>query len=201
LHFRNGEKKLASNCHTLEAHCSVFSFVFSRRAVTFRRLLSEDKHDIESLQKAWDEGKRDAMAEIVKKLKDFKEEDHEELIELLDAHFDPEKKPVKPIVQRRESTSGGNGNGNGNGNRNDNRNDNGQMRQRRRRAPRGRSQNKENNGPRSDSRRKRSSDKRNSNQGNNNNNNNNMEQKSGAIRKEHHQQVDANQNPVMLAAN
>jgi Exuperantia SAM-like domain len=162
--------------------------------VTFRRLIAEAKYDMESLQKIWDEGKRDGMIELAKKLKDLKEEDQEELIELLDSHFDPEKKPVKPVVQRRESTNGGNGNG--------------QMRPRRRRSVRGRSQNKENTGPRSNSRRKRSMDKRNmnnnnnnNNMNNNNNNNNNVDHK-GAVRKDQRQQVDMNQNqPAMVPAN
>lgn len=149
--------------------------MLSRRAVTFRRILAEAKYDMEKLQTIWDEGKRDALTTEMKKLEDLKEEEHEELVELLDSHFDPEKQAVKPVVQRRDSVSNGDGTPHQN-NRN--------MR-RRRRGPRGRSLNKENRGPRNNSNRKRSTDKR-----FNNNNNNNMKD---------HQQLDANQN--MVAAN
>jgi hypothetical protein len=162
----------------------------SRRAVTFRRILAEAKFDMDKLQAVWDEGKREGIATEMKKLEELKEEDHDEIIELLDSHFDPEKQAVKPIVQRRESVSNGDGNPHQN-NRN--------MR-RRRRGPRGRSPNKENQGPRNNPRRKRSTEKRFNNNNNINNNNNVMDpQKTGVIRKDHPQQVDANQNNMVSA--
>lgn len=165
----------------------ISSSLYSRRGVTFRRVLAEAKQDITSLEKSWNEGKRDAIAEIVKKLDELKEkdEDQEELIEILDSHFDPEKKPKKPEDLRRDSTSGNI--------RNSGRN----QRRRRNSNPRGRSLNKENQGQRSNSSRKRSGDKR---VNNNNNNNNVMDPKSGAIRKEQPQHVDSNQNAVLVAA-
>lgn len=149
-----------------------------RRAVTFRRLLAEASHDLESLEKTWNEGKQEAVVEEVKKLKDLSDEDRDELAKILDAHFDPEKKPEKPIVARRENNNGGN------------------VRNQRRRRPRGRSVNKENRGPRSNSNRKRSADKR---YNNNSNNNNNVMSKTGNMRK--NQQVDSNQNPALIPAN
>lgn len=147
---------------------------------------------METLQKKWDEGKRDAMIELVKKIETLKEDDQLELADILDAHFDPEKKPIRPIVQRRENNNGNNN----------------QMRRRRRntggnRNSRGNNMNnKENNQdrPRSNSRRRRRSstnDKRfgsNNNNTNAKNNNNMMDPKTGAIRKETQQAVDANGN-------
>lgn len=164
-----------------------FFFSFSRRAVTFRRLLADAKHDLESLQKLWEEGKRDAMTEQIKKLDELKEEEQIELVDILDHYFDPEKKAVKPIVQRRE--------GNRDGGREERR-DNGQrdrQQPRRRRVQRGRSVNKENQGPRPDSRRRKRSEN-----GGNNKRMNNIEAKSGAGRKDN--QLDANQN-IMVSAN
>ena len=74
-------------------------------------MLAEAKHDLDSLQKVWDEGKREGIAAKVKELEEFKEktEDQDELTEILDSFFDPEKKTVKPVVQRRESTGNGSG--------------------------------------------------------------------------------------------
>jgi hypothetical protein len=180
----------------LFSHCLKLFFLslsLSRRAVTFRRVIAEAKHDMDTLQKLWTEGKRDAIAEEVKKMDNLKEDEHEEVVEILDAHFDPEKKPVKPIVQRRESTSGGNGNGNNDRDRNMRNN----QQQRRRRNPRGRSMNKENTRPRSSNnnqRRRSVTDNR------YNNNNNNMDHPKG-MRKDQQHQVDANQNTVMVSAN
>lgn len=178
-------------CNMLRCNLTKFSSEKSRRAVTFRRLLAESHHTMDSLQQIWTDGKREAIDEELKKIDELKDEDREELTEILDSHYDPEKKPIKPVVNQRRRDAG---NGNPAGNN------------RRRRGPRGRSLNKENQGPRqmrSGSNRKRSTDKRynNNNDNNNNNNNNTMDPKSGAIRKEHaQQQVDANQNTIMAAA-
>lgn len=181
-------------------------FCFSRRGVTFRRLLAEASHDYESLEKLWTEGKREAIEADVKKLETLTDEERTELTEILDSHFDPEKKPVKPVVQRRESTSEGNNMRSSNTN-NGNRNGARSYRRRGNRGnQRGRSQgeqainkenqgqpavNKENQGPRSEGRRNRiNSDKQ----------NNVMDPKSGAIRKElKQQQVDSNQNNLVSA--
>jgi Exuperantia SAM-like domain len=169
--------------------------------VTFRRILAEAKYDMDKLQALWTEGKREALETEVKKLEELKEEDYEEMVDLLDSHFDPEKQVVKPVVQRRDSVSNGDGTPHQNGNGNN-------MRRRRRgpRGPRGRSLNKENRGgpreqggQRMDNRRKRSSDKRFNNNDNNNNNNMMDHQKGGVIRKEHQQQVDLNQNNMVSA--
>lgn len=151
-------------------------------------MLAEASYDFESLEKMWNDGKQEGVAEKVKELKDLTDEDKEELTTILDSHFDPEKKAEKPIVQRRENPKG-----NGGGN----------MRRGNNRRRRGRSMNKENQDSRSNSRRARSvgsgsgKDRR---RNNNNNNNNMLDSKGGAIRKDQ-QQVDSNQNTVLVAAN
>lgn len=185
--------------------CLTFSFSLlfhhSRRAVTFRRLLADAKHDMDTLKQLWEEGKRDGIAEHIKKLDELKEEEQVELIEILDSYYDPEKKAVKPVVPRRENTNNGDRHErNDRNDRNDrNGNDrNGNMRLRRRRAPRGRSMNKENQGPRSDSRRK-STDKRYNNTPSHNNNN--MMDQKGAGRKEHQHMDNQNQVHQQVAAN
>lgn len=163
-------------------------------------MLAEAKHENDTLEALWTAGKREALETEVKKLETLTEEDHEELTNILDAFFDPDKKPVKPVVQRRESTSDSNNMRNNNRNQ-QNGNNNRYRRRAPRRSQRDQSQGKENHGPRSNSRRKRSSgDKQNLNGNNNNNNNNNtvMDAKTGAIRKELHQ-VDANQNNLAAA--
>lgn len=153
--------------------------------------MAEAKQDLDSLTKIWTEGKRDGIAEIVKTIPGMKEDEQEELIEILDCHFDPEKKPVKPIQQRRENNQNNQNNGQFN-------NDNNMRGRRNKRGPRRQSTNKENQGSRNDSRRRKrsSTDKR---FNNNNNNNNVMDPKSGAIRKEY--PVDANQNNVLVSTN
>jgi hypothetical protein len=168
-------------------------------AVTFRRLLAEEKYDLESLQMKYDEGKRDGLIEVVKKLKEIKEEEQIELIEILDSHFDPEKKPIRPVNKRRDSQS------------------NNGMRPRRRRGgmsgPRNSrgsttmmdKENRERARSNSNRRRRRSVDNKrfgpnkNDNMMNNNNNNNNnvMDKKTGTIRKEPYH--DANANNIVSA--
>lgn len=170
-------------------------FICSRSAVTFRRLLAEASHDLESLEKLWAEGKREAIAEELKKIEEIKEkeEEREELTEILDSFFDPEKKPVKPVVNRRKNSER---NGNSNGNR-------------RRRGPRGRSADKENNqGPRSNSDRRPNSNRNRRRSAGDKRSHNNETAQTGngkdstlsAIRKET-QQVDGNQTPVLVASN
>lgn len=57
---------------------------------------------MDSLTKMWEEGKREAIIENIKKFEALTEEDQLELVDILDSHFDPEKTQVKPVVQRRE---------------------------------------------------------------------------------------------------
>jgi len=118
-------------------HITLFLFfLFSRRALDFRRALADQNHDSKSLQAIWDSEKREGIEKLVKGLESIKEEDHEELINILEHHFDAEKKPFKPVVRREN-------NGNGRGGPNI----------RRRRSQR---MNKENQGSRPNSRRRRS---------------------------------------------
>lgn len=154
---------------------------------------------METLQKKWDEGKRDAMIELVKKIETLKDEDQIELADILDAHFDPEKKPIRPIVQRRENANnnqmgrrrrnGGNRNSRGN-NMNNKENNQDRARSNSRRRRRSSTDNKRFGG---------ANNNNNSNAKNNNNNNNVMDSKTGAIRKDSQQAVDANGNMLATA--
>jgi maternal-effect protein exuperantia len=168
-----------------------------RRAVNFRRALADVKHDKDTLQELYNKEKREGLENLVKSLESVKEEDREELIEILDSYFDEEKKPAKPPVnpnavqnQRRDSV---NNNGAGSG-RNNN------MRRRRGRNMNNNNNNnvggnKENRGPRNDSRRRRSQRRNNSRRrfsGNGNVNLHDAEQKK--------QQSNMNNHPQMVAA-
>ena len=120
-------------------------FLPRRRAVHFRRALADLKHDKDSLQELYDNQKREGIENLVKSLESVKEEDREELIEILDSYFDTEKKPVSPPVnpsminKNHHRDNGNNGQGSG--------------RNIRRRGVH--NMNKENRGPRNDSRRRR----------------------------------------------
>lgn len=71
-----------------------------RRALDFRRALADKNHDSKTLQTVWDSEKREGIEKLVKSLESIKEEDHEELINILEHHYDPEQKPFKPVVRR-----------------------------------------------------------------------------------------------------
>ncbi|CAO1346489.1 unnamed protein product [Diamesa serratosioi] len=165
------------------------------KAVTYRRLLAEAKHNNDTLEQLWNDGKRDAIAETVNKIESLKEEERTELIEILDCHYDPEKKSIKPITKQSTKPQQSQQ----------------QQQQPRRRMPRNRNMNKENRnrGGRqrnksNDSNKKFYSNNNNSSQVSNNNNshthNNNMitssdTMKSGGVRKDY-TQVDSNQNII-----
>jgi hypothetical protein len=55
------------------------------------------------LVELWTNGKREAIAEAVSKIAELKDEEREELVEILDSHYDPEKKSVKPVMKRSNS--------------------------------------------------------------------------------------------------
>lgn len=82
---------------------SLLFSTFRVKAVNYRRLLSEFKHDNDSLTELWTNGKRDAITEAVNQIQDLKQEERDELIEILDCHYDPEKKSLKPVVNRSNS--------------------------------------------------------------------------------------------------
>lgn len=63
-------------------------------AVDCRRSLAEHGYDIEKLQEVWDERKVEGITEIIDELN--LGEKKEELVKIIDAHFDPEKSPMKP---------------------------------------------------------------------------------------------------------
>lgn len=77
-----------------------------RRALDFRRALADKNHDMKSLQEIWDAEKREGIEKLVKSLESIKEEDYEELINILEHHFDVEKQPFKPIVRRENNGMG-----------------------------------------------------------------------------------------------
>lgn len=105
----------------------------------FRRALADKKHDMKSLQAIWDSEKREGIEKLIKDLESIKEEDREEVISILEHHFDEEKKPLKPVVRR------DNNNGQGRSGSNIRRNHPQRM------------NNKDNRGSRPDSRRRRNS--------------------------------------------
>ncbi|XP_053686853.1 maternal protein exuperantia [Sabethes cyaneus] len=70
------------------------------KAVTYRRVLAEYGHDFASLMQMWTDQKREGLEEVISKITELKEDERNELIELLDCHFDPEKQQLKPVVKR-----------------------------------------------------------------------------------------------------
>ena len=112
--------------------------MFSRRALDFRRALAEQNHDSKTLQAIWDSEKREGIEKLVKDLESIKEEDREELINILEHHYDAEKKPFKPVVRRENNGREG-------------------QNIRRRRSQRMNNNNKENRGSRPNSQRRRRS--------------------------------------------
>lgn len=70
------------------------------KAVKFRIILAENGHDLESLKAIWTEKRKEGLAEVIQAIQDLKPDEKNELIELLDCHFDPVKQPVKPVVKR-----------------------------------------------------------------------------------------------------
>jgi len=107
------------------------------KAVTYRRVLAELGYNLEALQALWTESKKDGMKTVTDKCEELKSEDREELVEILDHHFDPEKVPLKPRVNRRHSQhppSSGNPNPQPNNNNNQNGNNGGRRRRNRARS-------------------------------------------------------------------
>lgn len=82
-----------------------------QHASHLRRLLAENELDYEKLNSTFVDGGREALEDILKKkVPNIKDEDYEELLEILDCYFDPAKKPVqpKPLPQRNGSKNGKN---------------------------------------------------------------------------------------------
>ncbi|KAJ6633458.1 Maternal protein exuperantia, partial [Pseudolycoriella hygida] len=70
------------------------------RGVTFRRVLADHGYDLDSLKQIWDAKKKEGLAELVSTISELKEEEQTELVDILDCHFDPEKKAVLPVIKR-----------------------------------------------------------------------------------------------------
>lgn len=71
-----------------------------KRALFFRKALADLKHDKSTLQEIWNNGKREGLEAVVKNLESLKEDvEREELVNILEHHFDEEKKPLKPLVR------------------------------------------------------------------------------------------------------
>lgn len=73
------------------------------KAVTYRRVLAEHGHDLTELHKIWEESKKEGLTKCLESCQELKERDREELIEILDHHFDPEKDSYRPMVRRRSA--------------------------------------------------------------------------------------------------
>lgn len=153
-------------------------------------MLAEAKHNNDTLEQLWNEGKIDAITETVNKIEGLKEEERTELIEILDCHYDPEKKSIKPVTKQSTKPQQSQ--------------QQQQQQQPRRRMPRNRNMNKENRN-RGGRQRNKSTDSNKKFYSNNNNshthNNNNVisstdTMKSGSIRKESYTHVDSNQNII-----
>lgn len=93
------------------------------KAVNFRRVLAEHGYDLDKLKEIWDNSKCEGLTAAVNAIKDLKEADCTELVELLDQHFDPEKVDPKPKISRQSTrrtrprmSNGGNGQPNTQGN-------------------------------------------------------------------------------------
>lgn len=48
---------------------------------------------------------QEGLVELVSTINELKEEDQKELIDILDCHFDPEKKPILPNIKRSNNRS------------------------------------------------------------------------------------------------
>lgn len=73
------------------------------RGVTFRRVLADQGYDLESLKEMWNEKKKEGILEVVNAISELKDDDKKELVDILDCHFDPEKKSILPVIKRSRS--------------------------------------------------------------------------------------------------
>ncbi|KRG03997.1 maternal protein exuperantia isoform X2 [Drosophila mojavensis] len=92
------------------------------RAVKFRIVLAENGFDLTTLNDIWTEKRTEGLDAALQGIASLKTEDKNELVELLDSFFDPNKVTIKPIIKpstiRRRNKrntpshkSGGGGNG------------------------------------------------------------------------------------------
>jgi maternal-effect protein exuperantia len=70
------------------------------RGVTFRRVLADHGYDFEAIKDVWESKKKEGLVELVNAISELKEDDQTELIDILDCHFDPDKKPILPNIKR-----------------------------------------------------------------------------------------------------
>lgn len=107
-------KKLLECQNTLRPVFGAFlksSRVERQFASRLRRLLAEKNIDYEKLESTWKSNGRDGLSEILKNRIEFaNEKENEDLLEMLECHFDPEKKalqpkPRAPRSNRKTSTS------------------------------------------------------------------------------------------------
>jgi maternal-effect protein exuperantia len=92
-------------CKSLKTHFS-HSVPNSHRALSFRTALANAKHTKASMQEVYTNEKREGFEKLVKELEGLKDDEREELINLLEHHFDEEKQPLKPLVKRRPGRNG-----------------------------------------------------------------------------------------------
>lgn len=73
------------------------NWVNRQHASHLRRLLAENNLDYNQLNSSFVDGGRNALETLLKEhVPDVKPEDFNELLEILDCYFDPDKKPVQP---------------------------------------------------------------------------------------------------------
>ncbi|XP_055376728.1 maternal protein exuperantia-1 [Condylostylus longicornis] len=73
------------------------------RAVKFRIILSESGYDYENLKAIWTEKRREGLTEVIQTIPLLKNAEKDELINLLDAHYDPTKPPMQPPARKHKS--------------------------------------------------------------------------------------------------
>ncbi|GLV40508.1 exuperantia [Carabus blaptoides fortunei] len=80
----------------------VFKDMMSNSSVTrqhaswLRHILVQNNFDYNQLKNAWESGGKAALEEQLKMISNANEKEYPELLEILDCHFDPDKKPTSP---------------------------------------------------------------------------------------------------------
>ncbi|XP_023016516.1 maternal protein exuperantia [Leptinotarsa decemlineata] len=74
-----------------------------QHASHLRRLLAENNINYDKLKLAYDSGAKEGLEQVIKtEVANAKEKDLEELLEILDCFFDPEKKAIQPKQQQQQ---------------------------------------------------------------------------------------------------
>lgn len=83
------------------------NYLNRRHASRLRRLLAQNDLDYNKLKDAFENGGKQSIENLLKMISSANEKEYEELLEILDCYFDPDKKPVqpKPWPHRKNSRS------------------------------------------------------------------------------------------------